>query len=226
MKVFLLFYFISSLYAEVFYDFRSVEKEKIILVKKGIDKEYCSICGMYLPRFYKTNYIATHNHHKDQYCSLSCLVSDVEVNKRKLYDIQAVDLTSLKFVNVKKGYFVEGSQKPGTMSMVSKYTFISKNDAQEFIKKFGGTLRDFQTLYQNEKKRTEKMNKNFAKLQKQKSHLGKIMYEKMCKKGSYSFTSSLEAREFILSHHICKKMKEKYIEAIAIFLTYKRLREN
>ena len=41
---------------------------------------YCSVCGMTLPMFYRTNHAADHDHIHDQYCSITCMIEDAIVN--------------------------------------------------------------------------------------------------------------------------------------------------
>lgn len=131
--------------------FQSVSKEKAILVQKGKEREHCHICGMYLPKFYKTNYAATENGVEHQYCSIHCLEDDLR-HGVKLKNIQVVDAKSLKFIPAKRAYYVVGSKIHGTMSRVSKYAFKSLDDAKAFKKKYGGKIVDFATALDIAKK--------------------------------------------------------------------------
>ena len=108
------------------HNYRAVSKDKVTLLKTGKEKNYCSICGMTLPLFYKTNHSADHNHIHNQYCSITCMVEDAIINNKKLTNFKVVDNTTLKFIPSKDAYFIVGSNKPGTMSMISKYAFGKK----------------------------------------------------------------------------------------------------
>jgi len=122
--------FVSVLNAAMF---QSVPASKAKLIQEGNNRKSCIVCGMNLVMFYKTNYIATVDGKEKQYCSLHCLVADIEENHVHPQNIQVVDTNSLKFINAKKG----------TMSHISKYAFSSLNAASKFAAKFGGIVSDF-----------------------------------------------------------------------------------
>jgi len=127
--------------------FQSVPVGKAIILQKGKDAQSCAICGMNLPKFYKTNHAA---HTKDgikQYCSLHCLVHDNELNKTDLSDVKVVDTNTLKFIDAMNAYYVVGSNKPATMSKVSKYAFQTKEAAEKFAKVNGGKVMKFYDAY-------------------------------------------------------------------------------
>lgn len=127
--------------------FQSVPLEKAILLQKGAHKTECAICGMYLPAFYKTNHAADTKYGTRQYCSLHCLVADNELNKTDLTHVRVIDTESLQFIPALQAWYVVGSNKPATMSRVSKYAFKSKTAAEAFAKKYGGKVMDFYGAY-------------------------------------------------------------------------------
>ena len=127
--------------------FQSVPADKAILLQKGKDKASCAICGMHLPTFYKTNHAADTKYGTRQYCSLHCLVHDNEINKTDLSNVMVVDTDTLQFIPALEAYYVVGSNKPGTMSRVSKYAFKSKAAAEAFAKKHGGKVMRFYDAY-------------------------------------------------------------------------------
>ena len=127
--------------------FQSVPKEQATLLQKGKNREYCHICGMNLPKFYKTNHAANENGVVHQYCSIHCLANDLR-HGAKLKNLQVVDTKSLKFISATKAYYVVGSEKHGTMSRVSKYAFKSLDDAKAFQAKYGGKIVDFNSALQ------------------------------------------------------------------------------
>jgi len=122
--------------------FQSVSKDKAILVQSGKNKSSCVICGMNLPKFYKTNYMATNEGKAVQYCSIHCLADHLSQGA-ELKNPKVVDVTSLKFIPVLDAYYVVGSNVRGTMSHVSKYAFASLDDAKAFQKEHGGKIMDF-----------------------------------------------------------------------------------
>ncbi len=125
--------------------FQSVPRNKAIILQKGENRDSCSVCGMKLAMFYKTNHAA---HTKDgkvhQYCSIHCLVNEQKIKKNPLKEIKVVDTKTLKFIDAKSAFYVVGSKKQGTMSKVSKYAFANKEDAIEFSQKYGGKIVDFE----------------------------------------------------------------------------------
>ena len=123
--------------------FQSVPASKAQLVQKGQEKQFCNICGMNLVMFYKTNYAAHVDGKEKQYCSIHCLVEDRDKNHADLQNIRVVAVDTLKLIDAKKAYFVVGSSKKGTMSMVSKYAFPTLKAASKFAAKFGGVVTDF-----------------------------------------------------------------------------------
>ncbi|NPA59339.1 MAG: 4Fe-4S binding protein [Epsilonproteobacteria bacterium] len=132
--------------------YQSVPKDKAIILQHGKDKTLCSVCGMKLHIFYKTNHAANNHGKEKQYCSIHCLYEDMKLKKAHLKDIKVVDTKSLKFIPAKSAYYVIGSKKSATMSEVSKYAFATKKDAQDFVKKYGGKIVDFDTALKITKK--------------------------------------------------------------------------
>jgi copper chaperone NosL len=121
--------------------FQSVSEHEAIIVQEGKNKTSCIKCGRNLPKFYKTNHAATHEGHTRQYCSLHCLVADLNEGNT-LKNPRAIDLPTLKFTDASSAYYVVGSSKPATMSHISKYVFKEKSDANAFVKRYGGEITD------------------------------------------------------------------------------------
>ncbi|MEA3353929.1 MAG: nitrous oxide reductase accessory protein NosL [Campylobacterota bacterium] len=120
----------------------------MVLTKEDIiDKASCPTCGMKLPMFYKTNHAAKHKHKDMQFCSIHCLVDELHNNKKELSDIKVVDTKSLKFIDAKKAFYVVGSKKKATMSMISKYAFSSKDEAIGFSLAFDGEVMSYEDAY-------------------------------------------------------------------------------
>jgi len=132
--------------------FQTVAKKDAMLLQTGEAKEHCSVCGMNLVMFYKTNHIATDvNGIVHQYCSLHCFTDDLR-HGAELKNPEVVDVSSLKFIPVLEAYYVVGSKKSGTMSSISKYAFKSLDDAKKFQKENGGQIVDFYSAWQSAKK--------------------------------------------------------------------------
>jgi hypothetical protein len=198
--------------------FQSVPMDKAQILQSGKTKMYCPVCGMTLPMFYKTNHAATHKGHTKQYCSIHCLAEDKIKNGFDAKDIKVVDTKSLKFIDASKATYVVGSSKKGTMSMVSKYAFLNKSDAQEFSKKNGGEIMDFSGAYEITSKSLKKEMHMVAQKQAKMAKMGEKIYKKMCKKTDERFSSTAEAKAYVKSSGICGDIKGKKLQAVGIYL--------
>jgi nitrous oxide reductase accessory protein NosL len=201
--------------------FQSVPPKEATLLQKGKEKKFCPVCGMNLSMFYKTNH-AAHVHGKEkQYCSLHCLVEDKELNHADLKDIQVIDVTSKKFINAKDAYYVVGSHKKGTMSMVSKYAFKNLTDAATFAQKNGGVVMDFNGAYAEAKKDFKNDARMITKKQAMMAKKGAMIYNKMCQKTEKKFESIAQAKAFVVDSKLCKNLDAKKLQAVGLYL-YKR----
>ncbi len=198
--------------------FQSVDMNKATIMQGGNAKMFCPACGMNLAMFYKTNHAAHNGDHVEQYCSLHCLVETNMKNKGILKDIIVVDVTTLEFIDARTATYVVGSSKKGTMSMVSKYAFAKKEDAENFAKKFGGKVENFEETYKIASNSLEKEMKMIAKKQAMMAKKGEMMYNKMCKKTDIKFNSTAEAKAYVQSSKICGDMKGKKLQAVGLYL--------
>lgn len=197
--------------------FQSVPKEKATILQAGDAKMFCPECGMNLPMFYKTNHAATADGKVKQYCSLHCVVSDIEKGL-KLDDIKVVDITTLKFIDASKAFYVVGSSKKGTMSMVSKYAFASKADADAFAKENGGKVLGFEDTLKIAKADGAKDNEMVAKKQAMMAKNGEMAYNKMCEKTDKKFATVAEVKVFVISNKLCKDLDGIQLQAVGLYL--------
>jgi nitrous oxide reductase accessory protein NosL len=133
--------------------FQSVDEKKATILQEGKNKSDCPACGMNLFQYYKTTHAikfkdGTHR----QYCSIFCIIDETKngflKDKKHLIDtILVVDVATLKYIDVKKAFYVVDSKKPPTMSVISTYAFGSKKDAQKFQKQNGGKITNYDTAY-------------------------------------------------------------------------------
>jgi copper chaperone NosL len=150
--IFALLFLIYSLYAHEGI-FQSVDAKEAILLQKGEERGSCPLCGMDLVMFYKTSHaIKLKSGEYKQYCSLNCMVEDMELEslkerKKKIAQILVVDVNSLQLIDAKSAFYVYASKKPGTMSIKSKYAFKHLRDAKKFQTHNGGEVVDFQTIH-------------------------------------------------------------------------------
>jgi len=197
--------------------FQAVPRGKATLLQEGKAKLFCPECGMTLPMFYKTNHAATVDGKVKQYCSIHCVVEDTQKGS-KLTDIKVVDATTLKFIPVEKATYVVGSAKKGTMTMVSKYAFANKVDAEAFAKANGGKVVDYSGAYKVAESDFAKDSKMVAKKQAMMAQKGEMMYGKMCQKTDKKFATTAEAKTFIVENKLCKKLNPKQMQAIGLYL--------
>ena len=197
--------------------FQTVSHGEATLLQEGKAKPFCPQCGMTLPMFFKTNHAATVNGKVKQYCSLHCVVDDA-LKGAKLTDVKVVDVTTLKFIPVEKATYVVGSSKKGTMSMVSKYAFAKRSDAEAFAKENGGDVVDYAAAYKVAQDAADKESQMIAKKQAMMAQKGEMMYVKMCQKTDRKFATTAEAKTFIVENKLCKKLNPKQMQAIGLYL--------
>ena len=200
--------------------FQTVEAKDATLVKTDSAKEFCNVCGMHLTKYYKTNHVAEFkNGHKEQYCSLHCLA---EVHKNyadKIKIIQVVDTNSLKLIDATKAFYVVGSSKEGTMSSVSEYAFLTKEEALKFQKEFGGEIHNFDETLKLSKERLNKDNQTLDEKRIPMAIKGKKIFETMCEgKLEKEFNSIGEAKQYLIDNNVCKNLNPQMMQAVAIYL--------
>ncbi len=197
--------------------FQTVPMDKATILQEGKTKMFCPECGMTLPMFYKTNHAATVDGKVKQYCSLYCIVEDTKKGS-KLTDIKVVDVNSLKFIDADKAFYVVGSSKKGTMTMVSKYAFASKVNAEAFAKENGGEVVDYAGAYKAAETDFDKDSKMVSKKQGMMAEKGEMMYGKMCQKTDEKFATTAEAKAFIMKNNLCKDLNPKQLQAVGLYL--------
>jgi len=202
---------------------KSAETENATILQIGDSKAWCSVCGMNLKMFYKTNHaVELDDGTALQYCSIRCLCADEPNYKEHIKAKLVVDAATEKFIYVKDAHYVIGSKAPGTMTKVSKIAFSGKKDAEEFSKKFDGkSIVDFDVAYKMAAEQLETNNDMLMKKKEIKIYpKGKKLYEKLCDKDidlpKFNFISDLKAH--IKNSNLCKEMEEKQLQAVALYL--------
>ena len=202
--------------------FQSVPVEKATLLQSGDAKMFCPQCGMNLPMFYKTNHAAEVDGKVKQYCSIHCLVEDVEINHKKPKNIRVVDVETLRFIPVEKAFYVVGSDLKGTMSMTSKYAFGSKEAAEAFAKAHGGKVTDFQGALTEAKRDFAKDSAMITQKQAMMAKKGKMLYNKACKPITQKFSSPAEAKAYVAKNGLCKGLNPKALQAVGLYLSQRK----
>ena len=213
--------FISNLTGATFSKKASVTP---VLVQSEIGKHWCPVCGMKIENFYKTSYTAKlkMNNNNRQYCSMRCLVMDMNEYDIDLNTVKVIDVETQKYIDAKDAFYVVKSKVSGTMSKVSKLAFKKELDALNFIKKYKGNLVTFHEalkMAQDSLKTDSSMTKK--KKQKKVYPKGKRIYEKVCKKEEIDPTNYIEINELkddIVSSNLCKPLKEKDLQAVSLYI--------
>lgn len=192
------------------------------LIQTGPQKKWCPICGMNLRMFYKTNHALKLTGGKNkQYCSMRCMIQDFEGLHSIVREILVIDTKSEKFISAANAHYVVGSKAPGTMSKISKYAFANYDDAVEFQKKMGGKIMSFEAA---RKSATKSMEKDVAmtdmKRQKKMYPKGEKIFKSACDKSISPFKYNLinELKADIRNNNLCGKLKEKELQAVALYL--------
>lgn len=195
---------------------------KAELIQEGTNKQWCPICGMKLPMFYKTNHaVKLTDGTKKQYCSIRCLAVDMPAIKERLGQILVVAVDTDKLIDVNDAVYVIGSKAPGTMSMVSKYAFTNEAAAKEFQSKYGGEIADFKTVFAAANKSLEKdIEMTTNKKKKTKYPMGKKIYEVKCQEiDPMAYNTISELKAAITDGKLCTDIKgEKELQPIALYL--------
>ena len=78
-----------------------------ILVQKGSQKNWCPLCGMSIKMFYKTSYTAKlKNNTPRQYCSMRCLVMDMQEYGIDMKSVKVVDAQTQKLIDAQKAFLL------------------------------------------------------------------------------------------------------------------------
>lgn len=210
---------------------KSAETNNFTLLSKDTGKHWCSVCGMNLKMFYKTNHaLELDNGTYKQYCSIRCLIADKDNYKNHIKRILVVDAGSEKFVDAQKAFYVVGSSVAGTMSKTSKIAFKSKEDAEKFRIEHGGNIFDFEAVFKLASEQFEKENNLLSKKKEMKIYpKGKKLFSKLCNKDLKvdKFKSIASLKAYIKGSNQCKKINEKQLQMIALYLwDVKRFEKN
>jgi nitrous oxide reductase accessory protein NosL len=124
--------------------------ERTTSTKQKIEKPAkCEHCGMDRTAFAASRVLITFTDGtKRGTCSINCAYEEVAKNAaKKVKAIQVADYTSQQLIDGKKAVWVIGGRKPGVMSATAKWAFARKEDAEDFVKEFGGKISDFNAAW-------------------------------------------------------------------------------
>ena len=190
------------------------------IMQEGDGKQWCPVCGMSIPMFYKTSMaIEGEDGVKKHYCSIKCQLEEHATHGAK--NIFVADAKTEKMIDAKSAFYVIGSKAPATMSTVSKYAFANKSDAKEFQAKYGGELGNYEKAVESSKATRD------ADTQRTKGNwvnkmfpMGKKIYESKCEKIDVDkYLSINELKDAIVSKKLCKELQgEKELQPLAQYL--------
>jgi nitrous oxide reductase accessory protein NosL len=201
--------------------FQAVAPDKAEILQEGETKMFCPKCGMTLPMYYKTNHAAHVDGKSEQYCSIHCL-AETMADGGKVTNIKVVDNTTLKFIDVIHAWYVMGSNKPGTMSMTSKYGFGKKSDAEKFAKEFGGKVMSFNTVLESVKGTLAQESATVKEKQAMVAQKGEMMYNNLCTPFDAKFNSIAEAKTYLNMQKPCGGLNGMQLQAIGIYLNLRK----
>lgn len=106
--------------------------------------DHCPNCGMSINMWARTRQHFTLGGTQYETCSLHCMADLVEkAGEPATSVLSAVYFKPEKMVDSLTGWYVIGSQAPGTMTMTSKIFFADKEQAEQFSSRHGGTTASF-----------------------------------------------------------------------------------
>ncbi|HTP66718.1 MAG TPA: nitrous oxide reductase accessory protein NosL [Geobacteraceae bacterium] len=77
-------------------------------------------------------------------CSLNCAVVEMKANKRKkVKSLSVADYGTRKLIDARSAIWVLGGSKSGVMTEMPKWAFARKEDAQKFVREYGGRVATF-----------------------------------------------------------------------------------
>ena len=77
-------------------------------------------------------------------CSLNCAAVEMKGNKgKKVKTLRVADYTTKKLIDAKSAVWVIGGSKEGVMTSIPKWAFVTKSEAERFVKGNGGRIADF-----------------------------------------------------------------------------------
>jgi copper chaperone NosL len=105
----------------------------------------CSNCGMSRERFDASRMVIEFTDGTvAAVCSIRCAADEMTRNAGKTpKSIKVADFNGRQLIDAEKAFWVIGGTRPGVMSMVGKWAFGKKEDAETFMKTNGGRLATF-----------------------------------------------------------------------------------
>ncbi|MDY6971937.1 MAG: nitrous oxide reductase accessory protein NosL [Thermodesulfobacteriota bacterium] len=105
----------------------------------------CQYCGMDRGAFGHSRVLVEYDDGTSEgTCSLHCAAIDLAINIDKSPKAVWVgDYNTKTLVDVEKAFWVVGGSRRGVMTKTAKWAFARREDAEGFVKKYGGRLATF-----------------------------------------------------------------------------------
>jgi nitrous oxide reductase accessory protein NosL len=191
-----------------------------LLIQKKTYQNWCSVSGHELLKTYKTNYIAklSDGNHK-QYASIRFLAIDYDAIKSRIKEVLVVDAKTQKFIDATMAYYVVNSKAKTKYSKFSKIAFANESDAKEFMKKYGGKIRDFEFTLYLATRDIQLDSEHFEELQSKLYHKGHKVYTKKCNEIDVKqYEMMLELKSTIVTKKLCKKLSKRDLQNVTRYL--------
>lgn len=105
----------------------------------------CEICGMDRGDFAKSRMLIRFvDGTAAGVCSIHCAAEEMKQNSSKqVAALMVADYTSKKLIDAKNAIWVIGGEKTGVMTSLAKWAFATDEDAERFVKQYGGKVTTF-----------------------------------------------------------------------------------
>ncbi len=112
------------------------------------DHVACEMCGMDRNAWARTRYIFTDSRRTHYVCSIHCVAAMSRKSGEPAREVRvALYLHPEKMIEAAKAVYVIGSSAPGTMTATSKLAFADRDEAEDFIERFGGKIAGYDDAF-------------------------------------------------------------------------------
>ncbi len=182
-------------------------------------KEWGAISALPLLKYYKTNHIAElKDGSYKQYIGIRFLASDLDAIKDRVAKIYVVDFKTEDIIDVEDAFYVVNSKAKGIHSRWSKIAFKNKEDAEEFIKKYGGDIRNFEFALFLAKHDLKEDEEFFAKENRRFLKMGEKLYKLKCQDVDPLEFESILTLKSALKEGLCEKLNKDKLQSVVEYL--------
>ncbi len=105
----------------------------------------CKVCGMDRNVYVRSRMLIVYTDGTTVgLCSFHCAAEEMRGNKEKqVKSITVADYATTKLIDAKTATWVIGGSKPGVMTYLPEWAFAEEQEAQAFVKEYGGKVSTF-----------------------------------------------------------------------------------